>query len=128
MTMSDQIIQVLDALCEKFGIVIDWTSANVIPYLTTLMGKLVQWEIWSSVAWIVFAVIGTVVCVVLFILSIKRFDEWDIFTAILIPIAVIGGLIAISVLVMEIMDIIKCLTFPEMFVFEYIQNLISYGS
>lgn len=128
MTMSDQIIQVLDALCEKFGIVIDWTSANVIPYLTTLMGKLVQWEIWSSVAWIVFAVIGTVVCVVLFILSIKRFDEWDVFTAILIPVAVIGGLIAISGLVMEIMDIIKCCTFPEMFVFEYVQNLINGAS
>lgn len=128
MTISDQIIRVLDALCEKFGIVIDWTSANVIPYLSTLMGKLVQWEIWSSVAWMVFAVIGTVVCVALFILSIKRFDDWDVFTAILIPVAVIGGLFAISGLVMEIMDIIKCCTFPEMFVFEYVQNLINGAS
>lgn len=35
MTVSDQIINVLDALCEKFGLVIDWTSENVVPYLTT---------------------------------------------------------------------------------------------
>ena len=30
MTVSEQIIQVLDALCEKFGLVIDWTSENAI--------------------------------------------------------------------------------------------------
>lgn len=54
MTVSDQIIQVLDNLCEKFGLAIDWTSENVIPYLTTLCTKLVSYEIWTSVAWLAF--------------------------------------------------------------------------
>ena len=31
MTVSEQIIQVIDALCEKFGIAIDWTTQNIIP-------------------------------------------------------------------------------------------------
>lgn len=31
--MSVEVIKVLDALVEKFGIAIDWTSANVLPYL-----------------------------------------------------------------------------------------------
>lgn len=38
-TLSDQIISVLDALCEKFGIAIDWTSQNVIPYIQLLAKK-----------------------------------------------------------------------------------------
>ena len=33
---SEQIIEVLNALCEKFGIAIDWTAENVMPYLTDL--------------------------------------------------------------------------------------------
>ena len=39
MQVSDQIIQVLDALCEKFGIVINWSGENVIPYLQELIKK-----------------------------------------------------------------------------------------
>lgn len=53
MTVSEQVIQVPDVLCEKFGIAIDWTSANVIPYVETLCGKLVTYEIFTSVTSIV---------------------------------------------------------------------------
>ena len=31
MEISQQVIKVLDAVCDKFGIAIDWTSNNVIP-------------------------------------------------------------------------------------------------
>ena len=34
--MSDEVIKVIDALAERFGIVIDWSSENVIPYLQQL--------------------------------------------------------------------------------------------
>lgn len=128
MTVSDQIIQVLDALCEKFGVAIDWTSANVFPYLTTLMGKLIQWEIWSSVAYIVFAVIGFIVCVVVGKYCAKNIDELDVVGALGIALAVVCGIVAIGALVTQIMDIIKCCTFPEMFIFEYVQGLIKSGS
>lgn len=30
--MSEEVIKILDALAEKFGLAIDWTSANVLPY------------------------------------------------------------------------------------------------
>ena len=49
MTVSEQIIQVIDALCEKFGIVVDWTSESVIPYLEILCTKLIKYEICTSI-------------------------------------------------------------------------------
>ena len=52
-TVSDQIIQVLDALCNKFGLAIDWGAQNVLPYAQELMGKMVSYELWTSVMWIV---------------------------------------------------------------------------
>ena len=51
MTVSEQIIQVIDALCEKFGIVVDWTNENVFPYLETLCEKLIAYEIATSIVW-----------------------------------------------------------------------------
>ena len=55
MTVSSEIIEVLDYLGEKFGIAIDWTSNNVLPYLQTLADKFIKWEISTSIVWIVIA-------------------------------------------------------------------------
>lgn len=53
MTISSEIIKVLDYLGEKFGIAIDWTSKNVLPYLQALVDKFIKWEISTSIVWIV---------------------------------------------------------------------------
>ena len=45
MSFSSQFIEVLDALCEKFGIAIDWTSKNVMPYVTDLDARIITYEI-----------------------------------------------------------------------------------
>ena len=46
--MSQQIIEVLDYLFEKFGIAIDWTSENVMPYIQELAGKIVTYNVVSN--------------------------------------------------------------------------------
>lgn len=123
MEVSDQIINVLDALCEKFGLVIDWTSENVVPYLTILASKLIAYEIWTSVAWVVITLAITITACNLIRKHKEMFLDGGEF--VFIPIGFFGGLIAIGAIINNIMDIIKCLTFPEMYVFEYIQNMIN---
>lgn len=49
--MSDEVIKVIDALAERFGIVIDWSSENVIPYLQQLCDKYITYEIITSIVW-----------------------------------------------------------------------------
>ena len=56
--MSEEIIKVLDALAEKFGLAVDWTASNVIPYLEQLCGKYVNYEMVTSIVWIVLSSIG----------------------------------------------------------------------
>lgn len=128
MTVSEQIIQVLDNLCMKFGLAIDWTSENVIPYLTTLGTKLVSFEIWSSVAWLILTVIPLLVTVVLITKHRRVFVNWLTDSAVAAPIVAFvmfpAGACCIACIINQIMDIIKCVTFPEMFIFEYIQNLL----
>ena len=128
MQVSDQIIAVLDNLCEKFGLAIDWTSDTILPYATTLFSKLVSYEIWTSVAYMIFAVLGAIACVVAIKYSIKHFDDLDIFAMLAGTVCTIFGCAAIIRIGTEIIDVIKCITFPELFVFEYIQNLMNAGT
>ena len=51
--VSDQIIKVLDNLCEKFGLAIDWSSKNIQPYLEELMAKAVNYKIAMSIMWLI---------------------------------------------------------------------------
>ena len=137
MTVSEQIIQVIEALCEKFGIVMDWTGDNVLPYLEILCGKLITYEICTSIVWMVIMVsfsIGSIVATKKLAPTFKRGLEanarsycnvgWQVGT----PFAVVGlvvlNLATFIVVGTQIMDIIKCLTFPEMYIFEYISALI----
>ena len=141
MQVSDQIIKVLDNLCEKFGLAIDWTSETILPYVTTLMNHLVLYEIWTSVASMAIMVFWTVISIIL----VKKFyptfkngweankrnfcdDGWE-FASVCALVALgflwLSTIITISV---QTMDIVKCVTFPELFVFEYIQNLLKSGT
>lgn len=52
MTVSSQIIEVFNEICNKFGIVIDWSADNILPYLTELVNRIAAFEyiknIWNS--------------------------------------------------------------------------------
>lgn len=130
MTVSDQIIEVLNALCEKFGIALDWGNENIIPYVTTLGEKLVNYGIWSSAAWIVICAIATIICIA----TLKGktmealYDDDDFIGDILYIVVCCVGLFAIAGVIGNTFEIIKCLTFPELYIFEYIQGLINSGS
>lgn len=136
MTVSEQIIQVLDNLCAKMGIVIDWTSENVIPYVTALCEKLVVYEIAMSVAQIIISllvIIGILITIKKLYPTIKTGVQKDCqsYTLGWILTALFGAFVAGAFLFFsvcnieaEVFDIIKCLTFPEMYVFEYVSSLM----
>ena len=65
--MANEIIKVLDNLGEKFGIAIDWSSANIMPYLQDLMTRIVKYETYTSIAWIILFILG-----ILILFAIKK--------------------------------------------------------
>ena len=123
--MSEEIIKVLDALAEKFGLAVDWTSANVIPYLEQLCGKYVNYEIATSVVWSLLGIV--LLFLAKWLLKKTKYfyneaDDWDdeygigcILTGIGCGIAIITGLIMI---IAQTFDIVTCFTFPEKIIIE----------
>ena len=117
MQFSSEIIKVLEYLGEKIGVTIDWTSANVLPYLEQLCKKFITWEINTSIAWIVIA--GVVfVLTLIFAILVNCWSDWDGIEWFIFGITT---LISIAIIVCQVFDIIECQTFPEKAIYEYIQ-------
>lgn len=113
--MSKEVIKILDALAEKFGLAIDWTSANVLPYLQQLCRKYVTYEITTSTVWVMFG-IGLLLFGNYIKNKAKRYledvydDEFGVF---LMTISIGIFVIGIIIIMWQVFDIVTCITFPE---------------
>ena len=134
--MSDEIIKILDDLGRRFGIAIDWSSQNMMPYLQDLMSRYVDYEIMTSVVWIMVALVAIIGCFIgIFAvnkcankaLNANPYSDWDTGKGLLIGIfIVIIGLFLICI-ICQTLDIITCYTIPEKIIFEYLNSLLSNG-
>lgn len=131
--MSEEVIKILDALAEKFGLAINWTSANVLPYLQQLCGKYVTYEIATSVVWMLigicllfvgkYAIGKTKYCWGKYKEDLySGYDFGAIWLGILAGCVIVGGII---VILCQTFDIVTCITFPEKIIIEELQSVYS---
>lgn len=123
--MGDEIIKVLDNLSEKFGIVIDWGSENVMPYLYELFQRFIAWEMWTSVFYLVIGVLFLVVGFFLLKLMLKIMNNGNMEGLLLIIPIFILLILGVIITFEQIHDIITCLTFPEIMLVEYIGQYVN---
>ena len=116
--MSDGIIKVLNELCDKFGIAIDWTSDNVVPYLQDLMVRYSKYVCYTSIMWLVIGLIIMVVFAVLLYKHLKQEHRDGLITFLL----GCGMLLGAWDTVNQIMDIIEITTIPEKAIIEDIRS------
>lgn len=121
--MSEEIIKVLDALAEKFGLAVDWTSSNVIPYFEQLCGKYINYEMATSIVWMIFGLLLFLAGIICYRIVYKN-KEWGVGHYNTMPddytvrgfiyIGVISiFMISMIMITIQILDIITCVTFPE---------------
>lgn len=130
--MSDEIIKILDNLGQRFGIAIDWSSKNVMPYLQDLISRFISYEILTSIVWIVVALAIIIGCVIGIPAIVKHANkvleedfcsDWDVGKPLLVGTFVIIIVCCLGCIVGQVLDIVTCYTIPEKMVFEYINSL-----
>lgn len=132
MTFSEELIKVLEYLGGKIGVAIDWTSANMLPYLQELCEKIVTYEIWTSYAWIAvmwgILIISWVVTAPPWIVAEK--EDWDIpehMCAIMVCLLILSfawSIATVAVTAVQVFDIITATYFPEKTIYEFITTAI----
>lgn len=120
--LADQIIRIIDVLAQRFGIAVDWTADNIMPYIEGLVEHLIKWEISTSYMWI-----GICLFIVLFFAIFAAMETWGSsdfngFCQFMFCISFCASVVVIGV---QVYDIITCSVFPEKYVFEYVKGYLN---
>ena len=77
MNVSKEILNVVDGLAERFGVVIDWSKDNVYPQIVDLCERFIQYKL--ACQWIWFAVF-VAIFVVAVVLMLRMTKDYRGFT------------------------------------------------
>jgi len=117
MTINEQTLQ---ELAKQFGLALDWSNNNVIPYLQDLARRVITYEFRSSIFWIVIGAIFILIGIIAVVLGVRSGVEEIIgLTLIAAMILWFAGILIIGT---QINDIILCGTLPEKILLRYIQT------
>lgn len=132
--MSEEIIKVLDDLGERFGIAIDWTSQNVMPYLQDLASRYIVYKNLIAAVEIVIAIVlitSGIVCII----KLKKWGKSDTFDENYFSEDkdnFFGGMLGslslvvtgVCLIIGNVMGIIQNVCMPEIIILNYIKTLI----
>ena len=120
MTVSSQIIEVMNDLCMKFGLAIDWSQETVLPYLEELAGKYITWEIATSEMWIVIGSILFIGGLIAFVTDL----EWGWADGVMCIVGFFAIVSGVCLIGSQVYDILTCKYFPEKQLWEYVSYLM----
>ena len=129
--MSEEIIKVLDELGKKFGIVINWSNQNIIPYLQELLKRFICYRNITACVWIIIS-IAMIISGVVMIRFLNKWIKSEDFNSDYDneDLAMVGYAFSICIIALGIglilgnmFGIVKNMCMPEMVVYEYITSI-----
>jgi hypothetical protein len=128
--MGDEIIKVLNDLGQKFGIAIDWSAENVMPYIKDLGMRFITYRNCMAIVWIFISIIMFIVGIICTKKLIKyvKSDSYDDYED--SPGVIVSGVCIVCLLIAapivffcNIHGIIQNICMPELTIIEYIKSV-----
>lgn len=130
--MSEEIIKILDDLANRFGIAIDWTSQNVLPYLQDLINRFINLRNVQAIIWIAISLIVILITTFIIVKMAKKLKKMDrqsclyddkFFTYLLIWI-ILGTIILgfVIALICNLFGLLQNIYTPEITIINYISS------
>ena len=131
--MSEEIIKVLDELGKRFGIVIDWSNQNIMPYLQELLKRFICYQNITACVWIIISIAMTI-CGVIMLKFLNKwrksdgynsdsYDDDELLAALGYIFSILIIALGIGLIIGNTLGIVKNICMPEMVVYEYIKNI-----
>lgn len=126
MAFSEQLIHLIDEFAKRIGIIIDWTSDNVIPYLHDLITRYGQFHLAINSIMFIICLLVAILCVWGWLKEIEHYNSYDFYE--------MGILSTTALILMTFFSLfglfhfgyqmIQLLFIPEWFIFEQLQGLM----
>lgn len=127
--MSNEIIKILDDLARRFGVAIDWSGKNVLPYVQDLGQRIITYKMSTSILWIVLmtiALIGVFVGILIYKKSFIK-QHGNLYSGFYgdAGFVLVVSLFVFSIVVIpKIYTVLKCNFIPETVIYEMIKTTI----
>ena len=126
MSVSNEIINVLNDLGSRFGIALDWSNQNVVPYIQDLIIRIARLEIANSIIGIVSGILCLIITIWAINKTIKSYRDdcygaWEGY----LWLAMILGIIGIVALALGIDGLTQAIFLPELTAIEYVKDIVS---
>lgn len=122
MEFGKEIISILDYIGDKLGIAIDWSSQTMMPYVKDAIARIVQYEISTSIAWIVLAILLMIITSIVILLikrKTKNYEERNWCNFFILIFIVIGSII----ILVQTFDILRAINLPELTAYDYVKRI-----
>lgn len=131
--MSEEIIKVLDELGKRFGIVIDWSNQNIMPYLQELLKRFICYQNITACVWIIISIAMTI-CGVIMLKFLNKwrksdgynsdsYDDDELLAELGYIFSILIIALGIGLIIGNTLGIVKNICMPEIVVYEYIKNI-----
>lgn len=125
-TLSSQIIEVLNDLTRRFGIFIDWNQQNIIPYLQDFLIRYVRYMFFEKIIWLVIFFCDFSIVVIFHKHIIKfAYDKAGIPESLTTFIIIVVCTLFIIEIIDNTFGMVKIITIPEMVIIDIIKDVIS---
>lgn len=124
--MSNEMINVLNKLAEKFGIMIDWTTDNLTPYLMELYSRIVTYNRFVYTAGEIIGAVVLIVCGVLIYRMYKRVQkkhcrQYEDFETIVTTAAAVVSIIFAALMIKHISNVVAAWMLPEKLILQMLK-------
>lgn len=140
--MSEEIIKVLDAVCDKIGIAVDWSAENITPQIVDVITRYGHYLLADAIVGFVLGIVMIVIAILcakkaIYIAVKSDSDDdsiwynYDGLTAIvgcvLLIAVIMCSVFGIIFIFVNISTIIKCATIPDIYAAEQIIKMLQNG-
>lgn len=144
--MSNEIISVIDHLCDKLGIAVDWTADNAMPMIQQLIEKYARYLLVNNIIWLTVSLMMLTGSITVFVMTrraiaqkkpwawvdLRPAHDWErdysdttnMADILMIVSAVVGVLSFISVFLF-FGALIKAATIPEIYAAQKLMEMLS---
>ena len=140
--MSTEVIKVLDAVCEKLGLAIDWTSKNMLPVAENFIHQYGMYLLVQNIFTTILALFVFIFGIILLKKTTESFskgtwardhelryiESYSGTGVTCMILALLGIPAGFLLFIFEGLELIKAITIPEIYAIESILNLISQTS
>lgn len=113
--------ELLEELGKQFGLIVDWSNSNVMPYLQDLSSRVVRYELITSIYWAVIGIIIGIVGIIFILRGFKKAEFCSSDGELEIIVGTFMALVFVTLIIFQIHDIILCAYLPEKVILAYLK-------